>query len=246
MEELTARGPAPTSRREAWVAFEAAQLELEAKREAMFLERKAKSEKLFARNLRAVGALKFAHETRVNRGCILVKGFDGTEEWVTPPVVGKLAAASSWSKDQNWGSKWAINSENYPLHAIAQMIAHLTPRGHPVYPDVLYTRRVDGCEPLLTPEIQERVKEMEVEVVEVHPHRTTVLVHLRLYGGDDPLRKGHEGRLMGLPSAWGCSSKEELFHHLGEMFLRVYRRPRDSIPVGLLSAWDLAIRLFHE
>ena len=86
----------------------------------------------------------------------------------------------------------------------------------------------------------------EVEVAEVHRHRTIVVVHARLYGDCDLFGEGREGRLMGLPSAWGCDSKEELFHHLRVMFLRVYHRPRSSIPVGLLSAWDLAIRLFHE
>lgn len=241
---LTAQGPAPKSRSEAWVAFEAALLTIEERRAALERDRGAKALKALKTNLRRVGALRFAYDQRPNRGAIQTLAFDGTEEWVTPPVVGVRAEQSGWAQSQGWATSRVINPVEYPLRAMAQVLAFMVPAGHPVRPNVTITRYADATQPLVTPEEVTMLIDLRVTPHQVGRHVARVCVELELYGAGDPENAELAERCMGRKSAWGVETMEELFIHLGVIYARIAHYPVEAVPVGLRPSWELCRKTY--
>ena len=241
---LTAQGPAPKSRSEAWVAFEAALLGIEERRERLERDRAGKVLKNHKSNLRRVGALLFAHDHRPNRGGIMTVGFDGTEEWVTPPVVGIRAEQNGWAREQGWATTRVINPQEYPLRAMAQVLAHMVPAGHPVLPNVRKERYADATQPMVTPEEVAMLVDLRVAPHQVGRHVARMRVEIELYGAADPEGVGLADRSLGRKSAWGVETMEELFAHLGVIYSRVAHYPVEAVPVGLRPSWELCRKTY--
>ena len=248
---LTATAPAPKSRTEAWVAFEAAQLALEQGREEKTNDRKEKELKKFRINLRKVGALRFAHGFQPMSGRIKLITWEGKEEWAKPPVVGKYADAGDWVADQGWFSKYVINVEEDAMAAFSQLMTALLDKrqagDHTVspYPDYELEKEVAATQPLVEGWEVERL----VRIVSAHTFRREVGTYkdvairalLVMKAELDPEGRTRLDRLRGRPSAWRCKSKQELFEHLVDRFAAMNRLPRIP-PVGMEANMEAFIR----
>ena len=246
-KELTARGPAPRTRAEAWLACEAAAVEFQTRLDA------DKAVAKLRRNLRKVGAALFAFGYRPNQGKILVRRIvDGGEEWVAPPIVGAHSNSSRWALESGWYQTYVVNAELSPLRAAAQVIAHAIRAGGVVGPNVVTTRRADASTPLVTPAEASRLVKLDVDTSGIHPAsyvavgaRPMVTVTVELLGFTDPNNSELAERAKGIPSAWGVGDTDELKEHLQMLFHRqCHAYILDTLPVGVSLNREMCQGLF--